>query len=352
MNGNFDFNTIVPAVKSIAAKCFPQFMSGQNVSGSRPNGKNDFTFNFVVDPNEEFENFLSSYVKLPVKIIYKATIDGHFNESTSTLSADVNLPYLQQGNKIIEGTTLHVAKEEGSDNVMLNAHTIFPNKKGNIALNIDANAVNDCVDANINWIFKRDTDYHGNVNLSALLGRDSNGKFMTTVNVNPTEVVVNDTVWNVQQGNIKYEAGGIDVDNLQGSCDDQFIKIDGKVSKNPDDELRVSLKNIHLDYIFETLKINHVNFGGEATGEVLIADVFSKAPRLSTAPKLHVNDLHYNGAAMPTLRAISTARTPEWCSAATSRRAMEDTPILMVRYLPLPTRCILNLTPTRLTWSL
>ena len=298
VNGNFDFNTIVPAVKSIAAKCFPQFMSGQNVSGSRPNGKNDFTFNFVVDPNEEFENFLSSYVKLPVKIIYKATIDGHFNESTSTLSADVNLPYLQQGNKIIEGTTLHVAKEEGSDNVMLNAHTIFPNKKGNIALNLDANAVNDCVDANINWIFKRDTDYHGNVNLSALLGRDSNGKFMTTVNVNPTEVVVNDTVWNVQQGNIKYEAGVIDVDNLQGSCDDQFIKIDGKVSKNPDDELRVSLKNIHLDYIFETLKINHVNFGGEATGEVLIADVFSKAPRLSTAPKLHVNDLHYNGAAM------------------------------------------------------
>ena len=62
--------------------------------------------------------------------------------------------------------------------------------------------------------------------------------------------------------------------------------------------------------------------------------------------------IRHNRKAMPTLRAISTARTPEWCSAATSRRAMEDTPILMVRYLPLPTRCILNLTPTRLTWSL
>jgi hypothetical protein len=295
VNGSFDFNTIVPAVKSIAAKCFPQFMSGHTPP---TNGANDFTFNFVIEPNEEFESFVSSYAKLPVKLIYKATVDGQFSERNNTLNANVNLPYLQQGNKIIEGTTLHVAKNENSDNVMMSAHTIFPNKKGNIALNIDANAVNDCVDANLNWVFNRETDYHGNINLSALLGRDSNGKFMTSVNINPTQVVVNDTVWNVQQGSFKYENGMFDVDQIEGSCDDQFIKIAGKVSHDPDDELKVSLQNIHLDYIFETLKINHVTFGGVATGEVMVADVFSGNPRLSTAPKLHVDNLHYNGAAM------------------------------------------------------
>ena len=66
VNGRFDFNTIVPAVKNMAAKCFPQFMSGHTVPTS---GDNDFTFNFVLDPNEEFESYISSYVKLPVKII-------------------------------------------------------------------------------------------------------------------------------------------------------------------------------------------------------------------------------------------------------------------------------------------
>ena len=176
VNGSFDFNTIVPAVKSIAAKCFPQFMQGHTPP---TNGANDFTFNFVIDPNDEFEDFVSSYVKMPVKLIYKAIIDGQFSERNNTLNAHVNLPYLQQGNKIIEGTTVHLTKEENSDNVMLSAHTIFPNKKGNIALNLDANAVNDCVDANLNWVFNRETDYHGNVSLSALMGRDHNGKFMT-----------------------------------------------------------------------------------------------------------------------------------------------------------------------------
>ena len=295
VNGRFDFNTIVPAVKNMAAKCFPQFMSGHTVP---TRGDNDFTFNFVLDPNEEFESYISSYVKLPVKIIYKATIDGHFNESKSDLRADINVPYLQQGNKIIEGSSVHISKDESSDNVMLNAHTIFPNKKGNIALNLDANAVNDCVDANINWVFNRPTDYHGNVNLSAMLGRDSNGKFKTHVNINPTEVVINDTVWDVHRGSLDYENGVIEVDGIEGSCEDQFVKIAGKVSHDPDDELKVSLQNIHLDYIFETLKINHVTFGGVATGELMVADVFSGNPRLSTAPRLHVDNLYYNGAPM------------------------------------------------------
>lgn len=295
VTGSFDFNTIVPAVKNIAAKCFPQFMSGHTQSTG---GKNDFDFNFVVEPNEEFESFISSYANLPVKLIYKATVDGHFSEPNSDFRADINLPYLQQGNKIIEGTTLHVSKDENSDNVLLSAHTIFPNKKGNIALNLDANAVNDCIDANVNWVLNRETDYHGNLNLSAQLDRDGNGKFMTTVNVNPTELVFNDTVWEVRQGSVKYEAGAVEVKELEGACDDQFIKIDGRVSRNPDDELKVALKNIHLDYIFETLKINHVNFGGVATGELVVADLYSGAPRLSTSPKLHVDNLYYNGAPM------------------------------------------------------
>lgn len=294
IQGNYDFASIVPAFKSIASRCFPQFMSGHTPHST---GDNNFTFNFEVEPNDEFDNYISSYVKLPVKLIYKATIDGFFNEREGEFSADVNLPYLQQGNKIIEGTKLHVGKLADQDNVTLNAHTIFPNKKGNIAINVDANAVNDGVDANLGWTFNRPTDYHGNVSLSALLGRDSNGKFMTTVNINPTEVVINDTVWNVHEGSLSYRDGIIDVDEIEGSCADQFIKIAGRASRDPDDVLTVALQDIHLDYIFETLKINHVTFGGSATGEVHAADLFSKSPRLST-DRLHIENMTYNGAMM------------------------------------------------------
>ena len=294
VEGNYNFASIVPAVKNIASRCFPQFMSGHTPPST---GNNNFTFNIVVDPNEEFENYISSYIKMPVKLAHKATIDGFFNESRQELAVDVDLPYLIQGNKLIEGTKIHVGKEPQNDNVTLNAQTIFPNDKGNLSLNIDANAVNDGVDANINWVFNRPTDYHGNVNLSAQLGRDMLGKFMSKVNVNPTEVVINDTVWTVHEGSLEYRNGVIDVDEIKGSCADQFVRIAGKVSHDPEDMLTVELNDIHLDYIFETLKINHVTFGGSATGEFQLADLFSKSPRLST-DRLHVEDMTYNGAKM------------------------------------------------------
>lgn len=294
VEGDYDFKSLVPAIKSIAARCFPQFMDRHT---SHSSGNNNFTFNFEVEPNDEFETYISSYVKLPVKLIYKATLDGYFNERDNELAAHLNVPYLQQGNKIIEGTNLHLIKNAEDDNVTLTASTIFPNKKGNIALNLDANAVNDGVDANVAWVINRKTDYSGKVSLSALLGRDSNDKFMTTVNVNPTQVVINDTVWQIHEGSLEYRNGIVDVDQIKGSCENQLIEIAGRVSHNPEDVLSVNLRDIHLDYIFETLKINHVTFGGNATGEFQIADLFSKSPRLST-DRLHIKDMRYNGALM------------------------------------------------------
>ncbi len=294
VEGQYNFASLVPAVKSIASKCFPQFMSGHTPPTT---GNNNFAFNIEVDPNEEFENYISSYVKLPVKPAYKATIDGYFNENDKDLAVDIDMPYLIQGSRLIEGTKIHVGKESHADNVTMTAQTIFPSDKGNLLVNIDANAINDGVDANLNWVLNRPTDYHGNVSLSAQLGRDFNGKFMTHVDINPTEVVINDGVWNINEGHLDYRNGVITVDDINGSRGDQFINIVGKVSRNPDDMLTVALNDIRLDYIFETLKINHVTFGGSATGEFQLADLFSKSPRLSTE-NLHVEDMTYNGAHM------------------------------------------------------
>ncbi len=294
VEGQYNFASLVPAIKSMASKCFPQFMSGHTPPST---GNNNFTFNIEVDPNDEFENYIASYVKLPVKLAYKATIDGHFNEAAKDLAVDINMPYLIQGNRIIEGTRVHLAKDSSDDNVTMTAQTIIPSDKGNLSLNIDANAINDGVDANVNWVLNRPTDYHGNVSLSAQLGRDITGKFMTAVDINPTEVVINDGVWNVEEGHLEYRNGVIDVSQIRGSRADQYVKIAGKVSHDPNDMLTVALNDIRLDYIFETLKINHVTFGGSATGEFQLADLFSKSPRLSTE-RLHVEDMTYNGAHM------------------------------------------------------
>lgn len=73
----------------------------------------------------------------------------------------------------------------------------------------------------------------------------------------------------------------------------EFIKIGGIVSDNPDDILTLELNDMSLDYVFETLAISNVAFGGTATGDFYARNLMTKEPRLET-PSLHVKGFCYN----------------------------------------------------------
>ena len=294
VSGSYNFKTLVPTAKMLLGQAFPTFFGPDAVSPSTTHKTNDLAFNFVLEPNDE----LKDLVKLPVSLLDKTTVNGHISESAGTFDIHVNAPYLLQGKKrIIEGTRLDVTQDSTAHNVLLHASTLFPAKNGKIAVNINANGVNDRLDTDLAWRMMRERDFHGNLNLSALLRRDEDKKLGATIDINPSEIVFNDTAWAVQPGVVDIDHGVITVNNLAGQHDDQFVRVNGKVSHNADDELCLQLNDMSLDYVFETLNIDNVDFGGRATGDFFARDLLSGAPRLST-PGLHVVGLSYNNAVM------------------------------------------------------
>ena len=290
ITGQYSFKTIVPAVKSMLSKSFPQYF---NAYANRSSSANNINFDFTFEPDEELQQF----IKLPVNIVHRSTINGFINEDSGNMALNVNVPYLLQGNKIIEGTTLTARIDSATHDATLHAATLYPSKNGKIALALDANGINDRIDANLSWRVMRENDFHGDVNLSALVNSSENKKLNAVIDINSTEVVFNGTPWQVEPGRILINDKTFTVEHLEGHNDDQWIKINGTCSPNPDDELCLELNDISLDYVFETLNINNVDFGGRATGKFYAADLFSGAPRLST-PGLHVDALSYNDAVM------------------------------------------------------
>lgn len=289
IDGNYDYHTLVPSIKGMLSKAFPQFFAAYN----GPAGNNNLNFKFVIDPDENLQNKL----KLPVKLVVKTTVDGYLHEQDGTFALNLEAPYILQGKNIIEGTKLNARLDSITHNVELHASTMLPSKKGQIALQVDAQGKNDHLDTDLSWRVMRDHDFHGNINLTTLLDRNESGKMKFVVDVNPTEVVFNDTTWHVDPGRVYVDGSNINVENISGYHDRQSLKINGKASHDPDDVLCLELNDVSLDYVFETLNITHVQFGGRATGKFYASDVFSKSPRLST-PQLHVDRLAYNGAVM------------------------------------------------------
>ena len=271
---------------------FPQYF-GDYTDYIHSGDPNNVRFNLVINPDED----LNDMFKLPFKLAYRTIIEGNLSESDTTINLVVDAPLLQQGNKLIERTQLLAELDTVTDRVVLNLQSRYPTKNGLMDLNLDANGQSNRVNASLGWRLPGQRDFHGNLNLSALLDRGSDGKMKADIDLNPSQLVFNDTVWVVEKGHISVDNGVIDVNNIAGGRGDQFIRINGRVSNDPDDELCLELNDVNLDYVFETLAIVNVDFGGRATSKCYASDLLSGSPRLYT-PSLFIENISYNGATM------------------------------------------------------
>ncbi len=83
------------------------------------------------------------------------------------------------------------------------------------------------------------------------------------------------------------------IDGLNVHRDNQFVKIDGVAAEDEDSTLVVDLRNFSLDYLFESLGIDKVMLGGDASGVFNGSALLSGNPILST-PGLNVTAISYN----------------------------------------------------------
>ena len=293
ISGQYDFKTIVPTIKHMLAGTFPQYF-GDYADYRHAGQPNDLRLNLVINPDEA----LHALHDLPFRLAYRTVIEGNLNESDTTFDLVVDAPLIVQGaNKAIEQTRLFFELDSATNKVVLNAQSRYPAKKGMIDLNFDASGQNNRIDANLAWRMPQEHDFHGNLNLTGLLDRGSNGKLKADIDINPSQLVFNDTIWEVQRGHIGIDNGVIAVDNLSGGRGGQFIHIDGKVSHDPNDALCLEMNDLNLDYVFETLAIDHVDFGGRATSKIYASDLLSGTPNVYT-PSLFIKDISYNDALM------------------------------------------------------
>lgn len=114
---------------------------------------------------------------------------------------------------------------------MTNVKTLFPSKDSKIAIDLNALAANGRIDTDLGWKFNRDRDFHGNILTSVVLSKNEDKSIAVHTDINPSQVVVNDTVWYVKQGAFDYANGTVTIDGIHVFREGQFIDIEGAASK-------------------------------------------------------------------------------------------------------------------------
>lgn len=305
IDGYVNFAHLVPELKEIVAVALPAIKEvpqqdpkqrSKKLSTVKATRDNNFSYFFRIAEN----NDITEFFHLPVTIVHPITLSGSVNAATRNLRFGLDMPYLMQGDKVIEKTNIALQVDGAGQSVSLNAATQLDHKNGNILFLINANGADDCIDTDIAWQYDRTKNFSGNLRLTSLLQRNEENNALTAgIQIHPSKFIVNDTTWNIEQSKIDVAKNRIIVENIDVNREHQFVHANGIVSDNMEETLELELKNIDLDYIFETLKINHVVFGGSATGRFHASGLLTKQPQINT-PNLHVENFAYHEAPLGT----------------------------------------------------
>ncbi len=289
ITGKYRFSTLKQSAYKLLSSALPSLLPELPKQNEYDN-ENDFSYYFTFEPNIEMARIFN----LPVTLTDRAILQGSLSDPSDRINLSFSAPYLWHKKKQLEDITVTLNKSNGK--ISLLAEVSMFNKKLNSHTNwnLRSSALQDNVDLIINWNNDMAKTYCGEINTSTHIFRpDKDKSLQAEVKINPSQIIFNDTIWQMHPADISIRDKQISVNNFEIAHESQHIRVNGAASPNPEDMIVLRLNDVNLDYVFETLNINNVTFGGRATGDFTASSLFSGAPQLNT-DRLFVKNFSYN----------------------------------------------------------
>ena len=270
VEGKFQYHTLPASILNIMRKYVPSLI----LPPKKPIETHN---NFQFDIHIYNTDILSTIFDIPLTVYTHSTLKGYFNDPLQRLRVEGYFPRLQYKNNFIESGM--ILCENPSDHIRARVRLTNLKKKGAVNLSLDAQAKDDGSSTTLNWGNSAAVTYSGQLAAVAKFLRTEGEKplLKAMVEVKPTDIILNDTLWQIHPSQVVVDSGKVDVNNFYFSHQDRYVRINGRLSDNPQDSVKVDLKDINMGYVFDIASISDdVNFEGDATGTAYASGDFKK----------------------------------------------------------------------------
>lgn len=282
IEGDYSYHTLPLSVLNIMRRYVPALIPPVK---NEAIAKNNFSFDLHIYDTE----VLAALLNMPLKLYMHSTLKGYFNDKAGRLRIEGYFPRLRYGNCFIESGMLLCENPDDQ----FHAQVRLTNRKENGAVNlsIDAHAEDNRVKTVLNWGNSQSMTYSGQLNTvtrfirqqmdTASLSPISNKHYskqpplLTIIDVNSTDVILNDTLWQIHPSQVVIDSGKVHINNFLFSRHDRHLHINGTLSDQPQDTVRLDLQKINIGYVFDIADLG-VNFQGEATGPAYASRVLKE----------------------------------------------------------------------------
>lgn len=308
-SGHYSYSTLVPIVRQLLHGAMPTLVSAPKSQAATTQGYDYLRLSadiFDLEP-------LSTITGMDISIPQRARFTASLNQSSRTLQTDGDFPLLHIGGETLRN--LRWLVREVADSIYANVTTMRQMEENQMELRLETSVANDRFHTQIEWDNQQSPAFNGLLRFNSQFFKDPGAHMNALINVEPSHIVVADTLWNVHPSAIRFDSGKIHVNDffvssslesapliLAGAHPAHSLRINGIASGEETDTLRADLQAIDLQYIFNMINFHAVEFAGLATGSVNAHGIM-KAPRVSAdieVPDFTLNDgllghLYLNG---------------------------------------------------------
>lgn len=280
IRGNYSYTTISKSILYTIQQYIPSLIT-LNETQQIPN--NNFHFDIKIDNTELFEKLFH----LPVHMDMPATLKGYFQDNERRMKIEGSFPRFIYNGTLYESASLFCENPSNQFYCQLRGSMLM--KSGAMLnLSLDTKAQDDQLRAMLNWGNNTDVTYGGKVNAITRFSKTEGSapQLRADIDILPTTMILNDTIWHIQPSHIALDSGYVSVDNFMVGKADQYLRIDGKFTDKETDSCMVDLKNVNVKYVLDILRFDDVEFGGIATGQVNLKNIL-KSPIMYTQLNVH-----------------------------------------------------------------
>ncbi len=284
IEGNYSYRTLPNSILNTLKRYLPSvILPDKTLSESY----NDFSFEIYL----QNADLLSTVFDIPLRLYNPVSIKGYLNEPRQRLRVHGYFPRLRYGNMFIESGMLLC--ENPGDSFTSTLRFTSQRPTGAVNVSLEARTKDDTITSKLNWGNNSLVTYSGELSAITSFSRRKGEKpfLETRVDIQPTEIILNDSIWELHPSHIRIKPGEIYVDDFFFSHQDQFVRINGLASENYNDSIVVDLKDIDISYVFDIAQVRNVDFKGHATGKAYASGIFTK-PVMNT--ELLVRDFSFN----------------------------------------------------------
>jgi len=249
-------------------------------------GKNSMNFDIRIKKAEELGGFILAGLSAKSPVVLK----GNINSDKKTMNFDGSANEIIYNKTIIKGLTLNSRNvgnrwlvRAGTEEVLFGGSLKVQN------LSLNNSLAHDSLKTLLTWNNTGSPTYSGKIDALGIFSKNKQGNNLADFYLNPTKLWVADSLWQIDKSVVHLDSTSISINNfnihhnLEGFC------IDGKVTENPDDKLKIVFNKIKLKNL-DILAGEDLELDGILYGTATIADPYHQ---LYLTSDLKLSDFTY-----------------------------------------------------------